>query len=417
MAVEQLTKFQYQALDRSGTVRTGRFRADSVESATAYLRKHNLKPLDIVEADSGWNRDGFRRGKKATLDDVAAFFRQMATMVGAGITVLEGLRALESDTTNEGLQEAINGVRRSLEEGKPLADGFAAFPDVFPDVTVAVTRAAGQGDLREAFADLANNLERESELRKKIKAALIMPGILLTMSILLIIAMMTFVIPKFSDMYSQLGGDLPQATQMMMAVSNSAPIWVPVLIAIVAGCMLYYRARRHDPAFRARLDTVKIRLPLVGPLVAQIAVGRFARNFSTLLSSGVTTLDALSASRDTSGNVVVSRALLEVESELRDSRLRSSERGGANSALSEAMLHHPVFPRMLVVLIATGERSARLPELLKHASTHFEKDVERSAETMSNLINPLCMILVGVVVLITAICLYLPIVNIYKFVG
>lgn len=410
MATDTLNKYAYMATDANGELRYGKVRADSLDAVANYVSDKGLRLLDAVEASGGWNGDGFSfRNNGVGLKDLSLFFNQMSVMQEAGLSVVNTLSTLHDSTTSPGLREAIAGTKRTIELGEGgLSAGMAKYPNVFPPIAVAIPRAGENGGyLADGLKDLTENFEKELKLRGKIKTAMTYPVIVLIIAVLLIVGMVKFIIPNFVGIFAELGGELPLPTRILMGFADSSTYWLPLFIGAGVAVFLYHRKNRHDPKYRERMDRYKLKMPIFGPLITKIAIARFARNFSTLLNSGVTTLEALIIARDTAGNEAIAACIKDVEMSMR--------RGTTD--MVGAMKLHDEFPPMLVVMIGTGTKTAELPKMLRIVSEYFDREVEVEAEQITSTIQPMLMVVVGFIILLAVIGIYMPISSIYTFIG
>lgn len=399
--------FRYEALDAEGAVQKGTIEAESVDAASVSLNGRKLVPLSVTQSGQGLNRDikmpGLKKRTKAR--DLAVMTRQFASMAASGLTLLRTLSILEDQAPKPGLREALGRVHDSVKEGSTLSEALAEHPSQFPPLMVSMV-AAGEvgGFLDEALDRIATMFESDAALRAKIKAAMTYPLVVLVFSFLMMIGVVWFIVPIFEKMFAQLGGELPLPTQFLVNLSHNLWWILPLILIVVAvSVSAYRRARRTNPSFLLRTDRLKLRLPVFGSLMTKLAISRWARNLSTLLSVGVPVSQALEMVGDTAGNAVIADAMIEV---------RDSVRTG--STIAKPLARHAVFPSMLVQMVEVGEESGRTSDMLAKAADFYDNEVENATEGLTSALEPLLVVFIGAVIGAMVICLYLPMFSIYQ---
>ncbi|NJC74200.1 type II secretion system F family protein [Planosporangium thailandense] len=399
--------FDYKIVDLHGKRSKGTIDASNEAAAIQLLRQQGLVPVALTEAGSGLRRDlslpGL--GGRTTLKDLSVFARQFATMTASGMSLLRALAVLEDQAAKAPLKKALAEARIDVEAGMSLSAALAKHRKVFPALMVAMIRAGETGGFLDgALERIATNLEKEAVLRGKIKSALTYPVIVLLFTALLVAGVLTFVVPIFEKMFASLGGTLPLPTQIIVAASHSLVWSAPLLVAVAAtGTTLVRRELRRRPAFRLAFDRLKLRLPVFGPLLAKIAISRFARNLGTLLNVGVPVIQALDVVGATTGNAVITEATRDLQAAVRDGH-----------PMSAALGRHPVFPGMVTQMIEVGEESGRLTQMLDKVADFYDREVDAAAEALTASIEPIMVIVMGAVVGGIVICLYLPMFTIYQ---
>ncbi|HEV7948612.1 MAG TPA: type II secretion system F family protein [Glaciihabitans sp.] len=345
----------------------------------------------------GW----FRRGVRLT--DLAVMSRQLATMISAGLSLLKALSILSEQSDNATLAEVLRRVRADVEAGTALSDALEAHPSEFPPLMVGLIRTGETGGfLERALISVAENYEAEAKLRATIKSAMTYPVVVLGMAVLAVIGMLVFIVPIFTQMFADFGGELPWVTQLLVGVSAVA-VWVgpPLVVGILLG-VVWWQRNKHQPKVRAFVDPFLLRLPVFGALLTRIAIARLARNLSTLVSSGVPILTSLSIVGSTSGNSVVESALGAVQESVRNGR-----------SMSEPLAANPLFPTMVAQMVAVGEDSGSLEHMLTKISDFYDREIVTTTAQLTALIEPLMIAVVGVVIGGMLIALYLPIFSIF----
>lgn len=401
--------FEYAVRDREGKVVKGRIEAASQAAVANRLKTMGLAPTSITEVQTtGLQREihipGF--GEKIKLKDLAVMARQMATMVSAGLSLIRTLSILAEQTESKPLAKVLGQVRSDVETGQSLSSAMTKHREAFPPLMINIIKAGEVGGfLEKALLSVAENYEAEVKLRAKIKSAMTYPVMVFVMAIVAVAAMLIFIVPVFRDMYAQLGGTLPFPTLMLVYISNVLK-WaiIPIVIALIV-FSVWWGNHKNDPGIRQKVDPWKLKVPVFGNLTRKIAVARFARNFGTMVGAGVPLLQALDIVGQTSGNWVIEQAIADVQEAVR--------RG---ESLSAPLAQHPVFPTMVVQMLAVGEDSGAMETMLEKVGEFYDQEVEATTEQLTSLIEPLMIAFLGVIVGGMIIALYLPIFNVYDLV-
>ena len=367
----------------------------------------NVSPLTIKEAAAGKGLNleitipGFTKGVK--LKDVAIMSRQMATMVGAGLTLIRTIGILTDQTENKQLARVLGVVGGDIERGLSLSESLAKHPAIFPPLMIHMVRAGEAGGFLDTSLNrAADNFESDVKLRETIKSALTYPVVVLIMAIVAVIGMLTFIVPIFSKMFAGLGAQLPVPTMILVVISEQM-IWLgPLLAVCVVGFMLWWKANKRTDRVRRVADTLKLKLPVFGMLFTKVAVARFARNFSTMMASGVPILESLTIVGDTSGSWVIEQSLKKVSESVRQGK-----------SVSAPLALEPVFPNMVVQMIAVGEDSGSMEVMLSKVADFYESEVESTTKALTSLLEPLMIAFIGVVIGGMIVALYLPVFSIY----
>lgn len=399
--------FRYEALEPDGAVQKGTIEAESADAAAVSLGGRKLVPISVIQTGQGLNRElklpGFKKGVNAR--DLSVMTRQFASMSASGLTLMRTLAILQDQAPKPALAEALKAVLESVREGSNLSTALAEHPDTFPTLMVSMV-AAGEtgGFLDEALDRIAVMFESDANLRGKIKSAMTYPLVVLVFSGLMMLGVIFFIVPIFEAMFSQLGGQLPLPTRIMVLLSHNMWWILPILIVVVLTARSSYkRARKNSPGFLLASDRFKLKIPVFGPLFTKLAVSRWARNLGTLLAVGVPVTQALEMVGATSGNAVISAAMVEV---------RDSVRTG--STIARPLTRHPVFPSMLVQMVEVGEESGRTSDMLGKAADYYDNEVETATEGLTSALEPLLVVFIGVVIGLMVVCLYLPMFSIYQ---
>jgi type IV pilus assembly protein PilC len=402
------TQYAYKVKDASGKFVEGKVEAASEAAVAEKLKSMGYVALDVRPANAGMQRD-IKLGlpKRVKLKDLAVFSRQFATMVDAGLTMLRSLSIMSEQSENPELRRVLRQVKQDVEAGSSLSSSFAKLPQVFPALMVNMVRAGETGGfLDSAMRQIADNFEAEVRLRGKIKSAMTYPVVVFVMAILMCIGMLVFIVPVFKSMFTDLGGELPLPTQILVAMSSGMKYALPVLVVLAVAGVVAWRKVGHTERVQSVVDPLKLKLPVFGKLFAKIALARFARNLGTLLSSGVPILVALDVVSETTGSVVIAKALKDVQESVR--------RG---DSVAGPLSQHAVFPPMVVQMISSGEETGAVDQMLGKIAEFYDQEVEATTEALTALIEPLMIAFLGAVVGSMIIALYMPIFKVFDLIG
>lgn len=399
--------FHYNSIDASGRKTKGTVEAANETAATHVLRQRGEVPLELSQAGQGLNRDlkipGL--GNRTKLKDLAVYARQFSTMTASGMSLLRSLSILEEQTTAASIKRATGEVRSDVAGGVSLSSAMAKHEKVFPRLMVAMIRAGEAGGMIDrALEQIADSLEKDTALRGKIKSALTYPAIVLSFTFVLIAAVLIFIVPIFEQMFKNLGGELPAITQFLVDASHNM-WWIgPLVLTVgITSTVAYKRRIRQSADFRLKVDRLKLRMPVFGPLFRKLAMSRFSRNLGLLLNVGVPVMQALHVVGETTGNEVINAAMRDVQSAVRDGQ-----------PMSSALRRHKVFPEMVTQMIEVGEESGQISQMLDKVADFYDREVDSAAESLTASIEPIMVLVMGAVVGGMVICLYLPMFTIYQ---
>ena len=401
--------FVYRVRDKGGRLLEGSLEADNTGLVATRLREMGYYPISIeAKASSGLQTEihipGF--GRRVKVREIAVFARQFATMINAGLTMLRALNILAEQTANPVLAKAIDSVRTDVQVGASLSQALSRHPKIFSKLFVSMVRAGeAAGVLDQVLGQLATTLERQAELRTKVRSAMAYPVAVMCLVSAIATAMLIFVVPMFKSMYKQVGGKLPAPTLLLIKVSHIFGSYFPFLVAFaVAGFFGMRRALRY-PSVRFQFDRLKLRTPIFGRVVHKTAVSRFAHTLSVLLRSGVPILESLEITSDTVNNAVMAEAIKDAQ---------NGVRGG--ETVSRPLAAHSTFPPMVTQMMAVGEETGALDEMLAKVAAFYDQEVESLVDGLTSLIEPLLIVVMGALVGGMVICLYLPMFNIIKLI-
>jgi type IV pilus assembly protein PilC len=401
--------FTYKVRDRAGKTVEGQIEADNAQLVVSKLRSMGYVPIEIQQQggktlSKELKIPGF--SDRVKLKDVAVFSRQFATMINAGLSLLRALYILAEQTENKALAEVANQVRIDVEKGASLSAAMAKHPKVFNRLYVAMVKAGEIGGaLDSVLLRLADTIEKQVELRRKVKSAMTYPAVVAVLVLVIVTAMLLFIIPMFEDLYAELGGKLPAPTQMLINLSQFIRQYWWLIFGAEIGAVVFFRRWIASEGGRKQWDALKLRAPVFGPLVRKTALARFSRTLSALVRSGVPILESLDIVAETAGNHVVAEAVRDTQSAVKN-----------GEPLAKRLEEHPVFPPMVVQMMAVGEETGAIDEMLDKIADFYDQEVEATVDALTSLIEPLLIVVMGVCVGGMVISLYLPMFNIIKLI-
>jgi type IV pilus assembly protein PilC len=402
--------FAYKVRDAQGQVLQGTLDADNQSLVANRLRQMGYTPIDIQAKNAGTMNKEIRipgLTDRVGLKQVALFSRQFATLISSGLTLIRSLTILTGQTENASLAKVVTDVRSQVERGTSLSQALSLHPKIFNRLFVAMVKAGeASGGLDQALVALANMLEKQASLRGKVKSAMAYPVAVLSLVLLIVAAIILFIVPIFKKIYASLHGTLPVPTQILISVSNVAvKLAVPLLVlAVIAAVAL--RKWVKTPQGRSLWHITLLKVPIFGGLVRKTAVSRFCSTLSSLLKAGVPVLEALEITKETVNNVVVARAV--------DSMGEGVRRG---EPIASRLEDQPVFPPMISQMMSVGEETGALDAMLSRSAAFLDEEIERLVESLTSLLEPLLIVVLGGAVGTMVICLYLPMFNVAKLVN
>lgn len=398
-------RFSYSARDLSGNVKTGTIMATSETEVSRRLQGMGLAPIS-VKTSSGGARRSIGPPKRLKAKHLAGFAKQFATMTDSGLPMVRTLTALMEQSDHPELQRVLPIVKSDVESGSPLSGALAKHPRVFPPLMTGMV-AAGEasGALAVTMGRVADNYEKEAKLRAKVFAAMLYPMIVLVLAIIMVIGMLIFIVPTFADVFSNLGGDLPLPTQMLVLLSNFMKVAAPFLLVGVILFFVWWGRHKNDERIRNVVDPVKMRIPILGKFSRKIALARFARTFSALLQSGIPMLQAIEMTKSTSGNIILARALGNVQDAVRNGR-----------PLAAPMMQEPIFPSLLTQMVATGEETGAVSDMLEKVADYYEDEVETTADSLTSILEPIMIVGLAGIVGGMVVAMYLPMFKVFELI-
>jgi type IV pilus assembly protein PilC len=400
-----MPSFAYTARETA----TGREIRSTVEavteqSAIAALLNRNLLVVSIQEKIA---KKGKTQGGRVSLSDLVVFTRQLATMIDAGIAIVQALQALAEQTPNKVMRDVIRDVCSRVESGESFSEALQKHPKTFNRLYYSMIAAGEKGGLlSEIMARLASYLENTERLRKKVKTALMYPTAVTVVAICITVFLLVKVIPTFKDVYSGFGAQLPGPTQFLMDISDLVKHWLLLLIILAGAGVWGWLYFIKTPAGREFWDGRRIKLPVFGAIAHKICLARFTRTLASLVRSGVPILEVLQIVSQTVGNVVMEKAIKTAATDI--------ERG---EGISAALGKNPIFPTMVIRMMSAGEQTGKIDEMLERVSNFLDEEIDTTLSGLMSLIEPMLIVFLGIVIGGMVICMFLPIFNLANIVN
>ena len=388
--------FTYSGRGTGGTM-TGEIEAPDRTSAVGELRKRAILVTKIQERSGG--KSPSKAGGKVKDKEMAIFTRQFSTMIDAGLPLVQCLNILAEQSESKNLRDVTGRVARSVEQGSTLADSLRRHPRTFDDLFTNMVEVGESGGILDVvFQRLAAYIEKAAALKRKVKGAMIYPASIISVAFLVVIFMLTFVIPTFTKMFKDLGADLPLPTQVVVWLSEFVRTYILLIIAAVFGCVFALRAYYRTEKGQATIDALLLKVPVMGTLIRKVAVARFTRTLGTLVSSGVPILEGLRITARTAGNKVVEKAVLQCRAAVT-----------AGKTLAEPLKASGVFPPMVIQMISVGEQTGALDAMLSKIADFYDDEVDVAVSSMTALLEPIMIVVLGVLIGGLVVAMYLPI--------
>lgn len=402
--------YEYKALDAAGATVSGIIDAGTPKEARTKLRRQNIFVTQVEEAGEGVSITSevkvsklFRRIRH---QDVVVMTRQLATLIKSGMPLVQALTAISEQLEGQPLQRVVYTVRERVNAGQSLADALEQHPRQFGELYVNLVRAGeAAGALEPILLRLADYMEAVQRQRTKIASSMIYPALMLVVGSGVLIFLMTFVVPRLTQIFEEMGQDLPLITRILIGISGFMSSWrVLVLLAVVVAAVVLIRVNTRAGRGRLMLDRLRLRLPVAGKLIRKLAVARFARTLGTLLAGGIPVMRALDIVQGVVGNAVISQAV-------KDARYRVGE----GASMSDELKKSQEFPPIVVHMVAVGEASGSLEEMLVNVADTYDNEVETATNSLIALLEPLMIVIMGVIVGFIVLSILLPIFEMNKF--
>ncbi|UCH33965.1 MAG: type II secretion system F family protein [Armatimonadota bacterium] len=397
--------FRYDAMDTGGRTTTGTLEAESTDAVRNKLSELNYHVLSIAETRQRRGFvDWFNSIQRVKLRELVLFSRQFATMIDAGLSVVKCLDILQQQCKDPKLKDIIGQTKHDVASGASLTDAVGKHPRVFSGLYINMIRSAEAGGILDKVLDrLATFLEKEQEVRNKIKSAMMYPSVVFIFAMLMLLALLFFVLPKFKTIFESMNLELPLATRALLGFSGFATHYWFVFVLGGAAAVVAYKLYARTERGKYQVDLVKLKIPVMGDLFMKTAISRFARTFGTLISSGVPVLRALEIVSDTAGNIVVSQTITQARASVKE-----------GEEISTPLMGSKIFPVMVVQMIGVGEETGRLDQMLAKVADFYDQEVDATLKGLTSLIEPLMIVGLGVIVGFIAVSVISPI---YQLVG
>jgi len=393
-----LALFAYEVITKTGELLKGQLEAADEYAVADNLRKIGHTVIDIVEIKPSFFQNAFKAKVKASVGDLSLLCRQLAAMLDAGVPLTRSLFTLSIQTTNKGLGRILEEIARNIEGGMSFTDAISAYPHIFPSIFSGMVKAGEVGGtLEEALGRLADQLQKDKFLRDSLRSATFYPAAIGIFSVLLLLGMLFFLVPLFMGFFPP-GTPLPLPTKIVVALSNSLrSLWYLWFLTVFLLAILL-RTYLRSPLGKQQWDRLKFRLPLFGPLFHRAVIARFSRTLSTLFSGGIPVVQALEAAGAATGNSLVEEAAKEAAEKVQEGK-----------SIAGPLGESPVFPPMVTQMVSIGEESGSLPDLLNRIADFFEEEVAVMTKGLTGMLEPIMLIVVGLLVGSMLLALYMPI--------
>jgi type IV pilus assembly protein PilC len=395
--------YVFKAIDLVGLQSKGEVEADSKQAVNDQLKSRGLIVLDIAEK-RGSKEIKLPWSNRVKAGDLTIMTRQLSTMVSSGMTILRALYVLEAQTESDALKATLVNVRKDVEAGLPLSDSLERHPKVFDPLFVAMVRAGETGGvLDSALLRVADQLEKAEALRRQVKSAMTYPTVIITFAMAVVLALVTFLVPVFAGVFKEFGGELPMITRVTVAASDIVKGYWYALIAGTVAVIFGFKKFKKTPRGRELIQRAWLKAPMkIGDIVQKVALARWSRTFSALITAGVPLLSALDIVGKTAGNIVVEQAMEKVT--------ESVKSGGT---IAGPLKESPVFPSMVGHMVGVGEETGALDAMLSKIADFYEDQVAAAVKALTAIIEPIMIIVVGAIVGFIVIAMYMPMFSLY----
>ena len=398
-----MAEFAWEARGRAGEVKKGVMEAETADAVQTRLRAQNLSPVAVKKKAKGLSLN-ISFGSPVSEKDLVVFVRQFATMIDAGLPLVQCLEILSAQGENKAFNDIIRDIKGSVEEGATFSESLRRHPKVFDELFVNLVQAGEMGGILDTILNrLAVYIEKRVKLKRQVKGALVYPAGVGLIAAGVLVILLVWVIPTFEDMFKDFGGDaeLPALTAAVIGLSKGFVTWLPAIILGGIGLSMAFTYTYRQPKGREFFHRLLLTVPIMGPVMRKIAVARFTRTLGTLLTSGVPILDALNIVAKASGNVVIEKAINTTADKIREGK-----------TMAEPLLATKAFPSMVVQMIGVGEQTGALDQMLNKIADFYEEEVDVAVAALTSLLEPLMMVVIGGMVGTMLIAMYMPIFDI-----
>jgi len=400
-----MVQFKYKAKTTTGSTKEGKIEAPDIRGATDNLRSQKLIILEIAEEKAGGGIGDkimallpFGKGVPST--ELTLFSRQLSTLVSSGVPLVQGLNILEEQIINVNFKRIVTSLREDIESGISISDGMRKYPEAFSELYVSMIRAGELGGILDAILErLSGFLESSEALKGKIKGAMMYPLVIVIIAGAATIFLMTGVIPQFAATFADMGAELPLPTKIVLFLSSILQKYLLLIIAApVVGVIVFKQALKRSAAFRYKMDVLKLKIPVFGPMIRKMSIAKFTQTLGTLVKSGVPILQALETVAKTSGNMVIEKAVMDAREAIRE-----------GEKISTPLKKSGVFPPMVMQMISVGEETGTLDAMLNKISEFYSREVDEAVKGLTSMLEPLIMVFLGGVIGMIVLAMFMPI--------
>lgn len=391
-------EFLWQAKASNGAIQKGEMESVSATAVRSALRRRGLLPVSVTKKSQGLF--GIKGGGGIKEAYIVVMVRQLSTMINAGVPAVQCFEMLAASTENKAMKKMLKGILGYLNSGESIADSMAHYPKYFDRLFISLVKAGEQGGILDTILQrLATYREKSMALQKKVRSAMIYPATIITVMIAVVSIIMIFVIPVFSQLFKSFGANLPVLTQMVIAISDwMKSHWYLVVAIPVASVWLFVVAYKKNRSFRTQVDKISLKLPVLGPILLKGSIARFSRTLATMQGAGVPIVEALDTLSRVSNNVIIERSIL-----------RAKEDVMQGGRMTTVLKEDAIFPVMATQMIGIGEETGAIEVMASKVADFYEADVEESVARMSTLMEPIIMVILGIVVGTLVVAMYMPI--------
>jgi type IV pilus assembly protein PilC len=403
-----MAAFAYSAINAQGVELSGEIQAADLESAREQLRGRGLLAQVLEPVSDGVSGGRSLRRRRVKAKALQVFSRQLATMIEAGLSIVAALVVLEEQTDDAMLKEVVGEVRADVEGGLLLSQAMGRHPKVFDRLYIAMIEAGEAAGILDKVLDrVAIQIEKDNKLKRRVKGAMIYPAVVMTFAVLVLAGMLLFLIPVFTKVFDDFGGELPTLTKVVVSASNVLKSYWFIIFPAMGGAVYGFRRWKSTEGGREVWDRFKLRIPMkIGDVVLKVTIARFSRTLSTLVAAGVDIIKALEITGQTAGNWVVEQALADVREKVHE-----------GVPIAQPLVENAVFPPMVSHMVKVGEETGELEKMLGKIADFYEDEVDSSIQSLTSIIEPIMMLAVGAMVGVIIISMYLPMFKMLTLIG
>jgi type IV pilus assembly protein PilC len=391
------TVFTYKVIDKSGKLTTGELEGDNRDLVTSKLRQMGYTIVELKQKAASLNIS-FGEKKKVSTKDLMIFSRQLAMMIDSGLPIMRALSILSEQTENKYFAKIVTDVKNEVSSGVTISEALSKHPTVFSSLFINMVKSGEIGGiLDKVLLRLATVMEKDNELRGKVKSAMAYPTVILVFALIVVTGMIWFIVPVFAGMFSQLGGKLPALTQLLVDANYVISTYWWIIFPSIFGTVFGVKSYKKTENGRKVFDQLMLKIMIVGPLIQKVAISRFTRTLGTLVSSGIPIIQAIEITAKASGNYVVEQALENVKNSVKE-----------GETISKPLANSPIFPPMVVQMISVGEETGALDAMLEKIADFYDTEVDAAVDTLTSMIEPLVMVVLGGAVGVILLGLYMP---------